>query len=78
MLLFSFQPVRSMLSRIRPASHRNQPAALSPAGGTPEEWRKAPALSQGPNKKYPHLSKAVEVRQNYFVYTVRNMDKIRE
>ena len=28
----------------------------SPAG-----WRKAPSLGQGASKKYPHLSKAVEV-----------------
>ena len=28
----------------------------------PKPWKQPPKLSYGPNKKYPHLSKAVEVK----------------
>ncbi len=44
---------------------------LSQGGDCPEEWRKAPALTQGPSKKYPHLSKAVEVGQSLSFFLVK-------
>merc|ERR1712123_431711 len=30
--------------------------------GWKKQWKSVPKLSYGPNKKYPHLSKAVEVK----------------
>merc|ERR1712198_684269 len=32
--------------------------------GDPLPWKTLPKLSYGPNKKYPHLSKAVEVKSS--------------
>ncbi len=44
---------------------------LSQGGDSPEEWRKAPALTQGPSKKYPHLSKAVEVGHSLSFFLIK-------
>jgi hypothetical protein len=44
---------------------------ISQGGDSPEEWRKAPALTQGPSKKYPHLSKTVEVGQSVSFFLVK-------
>ena len=37
-----------------------------PSPTEPLQWKSVPKLSYGPNKKYPHLSKAVEVEYNHY------------
>ena len=59
----SFQVVKNSLADItaeREVPHEDQIPQKTSTDPLP--WKTLPKLSYGPNKKYPHLSKAVEVK----------------
>lgn len=63
--LAQIQEVRTILEKIsllrpNPAA----PSCSSPSQQNFSQWTEAPPLSYGANKKYPHLSKAVEVKSS--------------
>jgi len=62
-LFYFLQVVKNCLADIK--SEREVVSAdqvPEPSPTNPVQWKSVPKLSYGPNKKYPHLSKAVEVK----------------
>jgi len=62
-LFYFLQVVKNCLADIK--SEREVVSAdqvPEPSPTNPVQWKSVPKLSYGPNKKYPHLSKAVEVQ----------------
>ena len=63
-VLLEQEPVQKSLSDV--SSQRNEtliPEVLpEKPENPPKAWKSPPKLSYGPNKKYPHLSKALEVK----------------
>merc|ERR1712128_279936 len=60
---YDLQVVKNCLADIK--SEREVVSAdqvPEPSPTNPVQWKSVPKLSYGPNKKYPHLSKAVEVK----------------